>query len=142
MFRKALPLVLLATALLLGIQFTTLFAVPPEQGSTTGQSATGQSGIGQTVPEYTGNDPLADDEPQLWQGRAVEVSGNNLVVKIEGERETFDVSPTADIRRNRKKSDLLALAPRDFVTIATFGDDRSRTSEKNTSLLSSLNHSV
>jgi len=117
MLRKALPLILLAIALLLGIQFTTLFAKPPERASVNGQ----------TVPDYTGSDPIQDDDAQLWQGRVVEVSGNNLVVKVEGERETFDVSPKADIRRNRKKCDLSALAPRDFVTIATYGeDDRER----------------
>jgi len=66
---------------------------------------------------------LPDEELQLWQGRIVKVRRGELLMKIEGEQEAFDVSPKADIRRNRRKCDLEDLAARDFATIATIGSD-------------------
>lgn len=62
---------------------------------------------------------LSSAEMHVWQGKLVAVEGDDLVIRVAGELETFDVGSNTEIRRNGKECELRALAPRDFVAVAT-----------------------
>lgn len=50
------------------------------------------------------------------------VRGDDLTVKIEGEKETFDVASDAKIGKNRRGMELDAMVSGDFMTLKTISN--------------------
>lgn len=70
------------------------------------------------IPQPT--QPNFDDEVQIWQGRVIRVEGGDrLILKVEGERESFAVAENARIRKDRRQAELDSLTRGDFATLHT-----------------------
>ena len=66
---------------------------------------------------------IEDKDPQVWQGRILKVANRQVVLKIEGEPETFLVSRDAKIRKDRKKIKLKGLHKGAYATLHTVPKD-------------------